>query len=50
VTESNDIRASNLPDIRAQYRWEVLYREHLLLSTYAYHNDDVDVDLIDPQY
>jgi AMP deaminase len=49
-TESNDIRASNLPDIRAQYRWEVLYREHLLLSTYAYHNDDVDVDLIDPQY
>ncbi len=42
----NDIRCTNVPDIRVQFRYELLYDEHATLASLA--GRDPDLGLIDP--
>jgi len=46
-TQGNDIRQTNLPDIRVEFRWELLSDELSLLSRHA--GEELSHDLIDPR-
>jgi AMP deaminase len=48
TVQGNDIRCSNVPDIRIQFRWEMLHKEHSTLATFSGH--PLDLSLIDPLY
>ena len=50
TVDSNDIRCTNVPDVRIQFRWEALYQEHALLTHILSQDDAVDPTLIDPLY
>lgn len=42
-TEGNDLRQTNVPDIRMQFRYELLAGEYQLLSAYSKQRVDLDV-------
>lgn len=42
----NDIRCTNVPDIRVQFRWDLLLNEHQQLAHLA--DQPLDLGLIDP--